>query len=52
VPSEVLTPRATWADTDAYDTQARKLAGMFAENFERFTERVSAGVAGSGPRLG
>ena len=52
VPSEVLTPRATWADSDAYDTQARKLAGMFAENFERFTERVSAGVAGSGPRLG
>ena len=26
VPSEVLTPRATWADGDAYDAQARKLA--------------------------
>jgi phosphoenolpyruvate carboxykinase (ATP) len=32
VPSEVLDPRATWADPDAYDRQARKLRAMFEEN--------------------
>jgi phosphoenolpyruvate carboxykinase (ATP) len=51
VPSEVLMPRATWSDGDAYDVQARKLARMFVENFERFTDRVSPEVAGSGPRV-
>ncbi len=51
VPSEVLTPRATWSDGAAYDVQARQLARMFADNFERFADRVSAEVAGSGPRV-
>jgi len=51
VPADVLTPRATWADGDAYDIQARMLARMFAENFERFTLGVSPEVAGSGPRV-
>src|SRR3954467_11692821 len=36
VPSKVLNPRATWPDSAAYDVQARKLAKMFRENFEKF----------------
>src|SRR3954447_6578205 len=36
VPADVLKPRNTWADKDAYDQQARKLARMFAENFNSF----------------
>src|SRR3954462_15754197 len=32
VPSAVLSPRSTWGDPAAYDTQARKLATMFREN--------------------
>ncbi len=51
VPPELLTPRATWADGNAYDAQARKLATMFADNFERFAERVSPEVAAAGPRV-
>jgi phosphoenolpyruvate carboxykinase (ATP) len=50
VPTEVLTPRGTWADGDAYDAQARRLAAMFRENFERFAGRVSREVAAAGPR--
>jgi len=36
VPSEVLDPRSTWADKDAYDAQANRLKAMFDENFKKF----------------
>jgi phosphoenolpyruvate carboxykinase (ATP) len=50
VPSEVLNPRDTWGDKDAYDAQAAKLAGLFAENFERFADRVPESVRSAGPK--
>ena len=34
VPSEILDPRNTWADQDAYDAQARTLRDMFQANFK------------------
>jgi phosphoenolpyruvate carboxykinase (ATP) len=36
VPSDVLQPRETWADKDAYDRQAQQLLAMFEENFEKY----------------
>ena len=51
VPSEVLQPRATWPDPEAYDTQAKRLAEMFAENFERYAEGVGDDVRAAGPRV-
>jgi phosphoenolpyruvate carboxykinase (ATP) len=36
VPSDVLQPRETWADKDAYDRQAQQLLSMFEENFEKY----------------
>ena len=50
VPSEVLSPRDTWADPDAYDAAAGKLAEMFRENFEQFADQVSEEVKTAGPR--
>jgi len=52
VPAEVLRPRETWADRDAYDRQAAALARMFAENFATYAGGVSAAVREAGPRVG
>ena len=50
VPAEVLKPRNTWADKDAYDAQAKKLAGMFVNNFKQFEAQVTADVVAAGPK--
>ncbi len=50
VPSEVLNPRDTWSDKDAYDAQAQRLVGMFKENFKQFEENVSNEIKAAGPR--
>jgi phosphoenolpyruvate carboxykinase (ATP) len=49
VPDDVLDPRATWQDKDAYDAQARKLAEMFRRNFEKFAD-VAEEIRSAGPR--
>ncbi len=49
VPSEVLIPKQTWDDGDSYDATADKLAAMFNENFERYSEGVSAEVNAAAP---
>jgi phosphoenolpyruvate carboxykinase (ATP) len=51
VASDVMDPRATWSDPTAYDAQARKLAEMFARNFEQFAEHVAASVRNAGPQI-
>lgn len=44
VPSEVLNPRNTWTDKDAYDKQAAHLVSLFNENFKQFADGVDASV--------
>ncbi len=51
VPDEILRPRDTWPDPEAYDAKARELARMFAENFESYADGVSEAVRRAGPRL-
>jgi phosphoenolpyruvate carboxykinase (ATP) len=49
VPSSLLIPRDTWADKDAYDAQAKKLADLFKKNFAQFS-LPSEAVRNAGPR--
>jgi phosphoenolpyruvate carboxykinase (ATP) len=50
VPDEILDPRETWDDKDAYDEQAKKLADLFKDNFEKFEDEVEEEVRRAGPR--
>jgi phosphoenolpyruvate carboxykinase (ATP) len=50
VPNEVLDPKATWQDKDAYDQFARRLAERFSRNFEQFADHTPKAVANAGPR--
>jgi len=52
VPNEVLQPRHTWQDVEAYDQQALKLASMFVDNFKQFEEHVSEAIRAAAPKLG
>ena len=44
VPDDVLDPRKAWSDPAAYDKQANKLAGLFAENFKQYEAAASPDV--------
>jgi phosphoenolpyruvate carboxykinase (ATP) len=50
VPSDVFKPRQTWKDGVAYDEQARRLAGMFKDNFKAFEGDAAPDVKAAGPR--
>ena len=50
VPSEIMNPRDTWADKDSYDAQAKKLAKMFQENFEKKYPNMPENIKAAGPK--
>jgi len=51
VESKILNPRDTWADTAAYDAQARSLCDMFNKNFAKYETHVDADVRAAAPAL-
>ncbi|MDX1441796.1 MAG: phosphoenolpyruvate carboxykinase (ATP) [Nitrosopumilaceae archaeon] len=50
VPSEILDPRNTWNDKEAYEKSANSLAKMFVENFTKFND-VTSEIKNAGPRV-
>jgi phosphoenolpyruvate carboxykinase (ATP) len=51
VPSEVLNPRNTWSDKNAYDAKANYLAEAFIKNFEKFISDANEEILAGGPKL-
>jgi phosphoenolpyruvate carboxykinase (ATP) len=51
VPSEILNPRNTWADKNAYDEKATILANKFVKNFEKYASGVSPEILAAAPKV-
>ncbi len=51
VPSDMLNPRNTWADQQAYDTQAADLAKQFINNFSKYAAGVSEEILQAAPAV-
>ncbi len=49
VPAEILQPRNTWKDKEAFDATAKKLAGLFQENFKKFEDGTSDDIRSAQP---
>jgi phosphoenolpyruvate carboxykinase (ATP) len=49
IPAEILIPRQSWSDKEAYDATARKLAKLFVENFKNY--EASDAVRAAGPNV-
>ena len=50
VPTELLSPRATWNNDEAYYKTAFKLSNAFRENFTQFEEVASEEIRRGGPQ--
>ncbi|THD69086.1 phosphoenolpyruvate carboxykinase (ATP) [Robertkochia marina] len=49
VPTEVLSPRQTWNNDEAYYKKAHELANAFKENFKKFEEFANDEIKAGGP---
>jgi phosphoenolpyruvate carboxykinase (ATP) len=50
VPTEVLSPRATWNNDEAYYNMAFKLSNAFRENFKKFESIANEEIRRGGPQ--
>jgi phosphoenolpyruvate carboxykinase (ATP) len=50
VPSEVLNPRNTWKDKEAYDKKAKTLADSFQKNFAKFEKQANDEIMSGAPK--
>lgn len=51
VPAEILNPRNTWADKNAYDAKANQLAESFIKNFSQYADFASEEISNAAPKV-
>lgn len=51
VPAEILNPRETWADKEAYDKKANELAQLFVKNFEKYADKANDEIRAAAPTV-
>ncbi|MCC3154555.1 phosphoenolpyruvate carboxykinase (ATP) [Hymenobacter sp. BT770] len=51
VPAEILDPRNTWADKEAYDKTAASLADKFVENFKKYADFANEEIMAGAPKV-
>lgn len=51
VPSDILNPRNTWEDKNAYDIKAKELGAQFIKNFEKYAAGVNAEILNAAPKI-
>ena len=51
VPSEILNPKDTWIDKEAYDNVANSLAKLFINNFKKYEAGVNADIVAAAPKV-
>ena len=49
VPAEILIPRNTWSDKEAYDKKANELAALFVKNFEKYAAQANEEIMSAAP---
>lgn len=50
IPAEILNPRNTWKDKNAYDQKAAFLANAFMKNFEKYQSYANEEILAGAPR--
>ena len=50
VPKNIMNPRDTWTDKKEYDATAKRLAGMFQENFSKKYPNMPKEIVEAGPK--
>jgi len=51
VDSNILIPKNAWSDKDAYDEEAKKLGGLFNNNFKKYEDESSDEILKAGPKV-
>lgn len=51
VPSEILWPRNTWTNQEAYDAKANELAQKFINNFTKYSEFANEEILSAAPQV-
>jgi len=51
VPEKLLQPDKCWDSMDTYNSQAKRLAALFIQNFKKFEEKTGQEIVMAGPKI-